>query len=227
MLNQSSQSQESQSQGKGRKTTIVIALLLLLAVVTIGYASLSATLNISGTSKINDNTWEVEPDPTDAIECPQGEVCTINPQDPTNTQPDDGVPVCTDPTDPTTCTDPVGAVIWMDGNTVYFKHVLTEPGDTFTFTTKFTNTGSIDAKIASVTKSSFAANAAQAKFLTYDVTYDDDTAVAADDVLAAGDSHVFKVTVTYRDDISELPTAEEYAAIRNTATLFTVNYEQA
>ena len=231
MLNQSSQSQDNQ--GKGRKTSIVIALLLLLAVITIGYASLSASLNISGTSKIKDNTWNVGPDEhdPDVIVCPTGETCTINPQNedparnPEDLEPDDGEDICTDPADPTTCTPGNGAVIWMDGNTVYFKHVLTEPGDVFTFTTKFTNSGSIDAKVASVSKSALSATAQ--KFLTYDVTYDDDTAVTVGDTLAAGSDHVFKVTVTYRSDISALPTAEEYAAIRETASLFTVNYEQA
>ena len=226
MINQSNQSQESQGQGKSRKTSIVIALLLLLAVITIGYASLSATLNINGTSKIKDNTWNVSPDPNAPIECPSGEVCTINPQDPT-IEPDDGEPVCTDPADPTTCTDPVGAVIWMDGNTIYFKHVLTEPGDTFTFNTTFTNTGSIDAKIASVSKTTWAANSPQAKFLTYTVTYADGSAISTGDALAAGASHDFKVTVTYKSDIDALPTAAEYNEIKSTATLFTVNYEQA
>ena len=224
MLNQKNQSQESQ--GKGKKSSIVIALLLLLAVVTIGYASLSATLNISGTSKIKDNTWEVEPDEDDpeVIVCATGEVCTINPQnedparDPEDLEPDDGVATTENP-------NPNGSIVWMDGNTVYFKHLLTEPGDSFTFTTKFSNTGSIDAKIASVNKTELTTT--QAKFLTYTVTYDDDTVPAVGDSLAAGADHVFKVTVTYRSDIDALPTAEEFAAINNFASLFTVEYEQA
>ena len=234
MINQSNQSQENQGKGKGKKSSIVIALLLLLAVITIGYASLSATLNINGTPKIKDNTWEVGPaedDPDDPdddpIVCPSGEVCTINPTNPEELEPDDGVKVCTDPDDPNTCNNPVGAVIWTDGNTVYFKHVLTEPGDVFTFTTKFTNTGSIDAKVASVTKTLFADGSPQKKFLTYDVTYADGTAVGEDDYLAAGTSHTFKVTVKYRNDINALPTTEEFNAIKETTTLFTVNYEQA
>ncbi len=210
MLNQSSQSQENQ--GKGRKTSIIIALLLLLAVVTIGYASLSATLNINGTSKIRDNTWNVSPSAND-IECPQGEVCTINPENPTTVNPDDG-----------TGQDPTGAVIWMDGNTIYFKHILTEPGDTFTFTCKFKNNGSINAKVASVTKTELTET--QAKFLTYDVTYADGTPVAANDPLNVDGSHTFKVTVTYKN-VDTLPTPEEYAQIQEFASLFTVNYEQA
>lgn len=217
---------QSQSQGKGKKTSIVIALLLLLAVVTIGYASLSATLNISGTSKIKDNTWEVEPDENDpeVIVCPTGEVCTINPQnedparDPSTLEPDDGVPTTENP-------NPNGAIVWMDGNTVYFKHLLTEPGDSFTFTTKFSNTGSIDAKVASVNKTTLTAT--QAKFLTYTVTYEDGTEVKAGDALAAGADHTFKVTVTYRKDITELPTTAEFNEIKEFASLFTVNYEQA
>ena len=234
MLNQSSQSQDNQ--GKGRKTSIVIALLLLLAVITIGYASLSASLNISGTSKIKDNTWNVGPDERDpdVIVCPTGETCTINPQnedparDPRDLEPDDGEDICTDPADQTTCTPGNGAVIWMDGNTVYFKHVLTEPGDVFTFTAKYTNNGSVDAKIASVSTSELNATAQQ--FLTYTATYEDGTAVQVGDELPAGQSKTFKITVAYKSTVTTLPTEAQLAAINEDGngakSLFTVQYEQ-
>ncbi len=221
---QSVEQKKQQSQKNAKKSTALILLLLLLMMVSIGYAVLSSSLNINGTSTITSNTWDIEADDADVV-CPTGEVCTINPTDPENLTPDDGKVTPTNP-------NPVGAVIWMDGNTVYFKHVLTAPGDVFTFTTEYTNNGTIDAKVANVTTSSLNATAQQ--FMTYNVTYEDGSAIQVGDSLSAGSSVTFKVTVAYKSTVTALPTAEQLALINETAdghtgatSLFTVNYEQA
>ena len=44
---------------KAKKRISVLVLLVLLLAITIGYSALSATLNISGTSKINNARWDV------------------------------------------------------------------------------------------------------------------------------------------------------------------------
>ena len=213
---------------KGKKSVFLMLLAVLLLTITIGFATLSATLNINGTSKIKGNTWEIDGGGDDDIVCPTGQVCTINPDNPDELTPDDGEPVCTDPADPTTCTDPVGAVIWMDGDTIYFKHLLTVPGDVFTFTAKYTNNGSVDAKIASVSTSELNATAQQ--FLTYTATYEDGTAVQVGDELPAGESRTFKITVAYKSTVTTLPTEAQLAAINEDGngakSLFTVQYEQ-
>ena len=213
---------------KGKKSVFLMLLAVLLLTITIGFATLSATLNINGTSKIKGNTWEIDVPDDDDIVCPQGQVCTINPQNPDDVTPDDGTPQCTDPSDPTTCTDPVGAVIWMDGDTLYFKHLLSVPGDVFTFTAKYTNSGSVDAKIASVSTSELNATAQQ--FLTYTATYADGTAVQVGDLLPAGTSKTFKITVAYKSTVQTLPTEAQIAAINEDGagakSLFTVQYEQ-
>lgn len=223
-MQQQMQQQQQQKSSNGKKTSSLIILLLLLMMVSIGYAALSSSLNISGTSTIQETTWSIDSDDSD-IECPSGVKCTVGPDNPETVTPDDGVPTPTNP-------DPVGAVIWMDGNTVYFKHVLTQPGDVFTFTTTFTNNGTIDAKVSNVTTSSL--NATAQRFMTYTVTYADGTEIKTNDLLAAGESATFKVTVAYKRDISALPTAAELALINETAdghtgatSLFTVTYEQA
>ena len=116
----------------------------------------------------------------------------------------------------------------MDGDTVYFKHLLSVPGDVFTFTAKFTNSGSVDAKIASVTTSELNATAQQ--FLTYTATYADGTAVQVGDELPAGQSKTFKITVAYKSTVTTLPTEAQIAAINENGegaqSLFTVQYEQ-
>lgn len=217
-MDQNSIQQQLQQQHKTTKRYFAIIILLLMVMgLSIGYSVLSTSFNINGTSTIKNSTWEISVGNGD-INCPTGDICTINPADPEGTTPD--------------AEGPIGSVIWLDGNTVYFKHILTKPGDVFTFTTKFTNTGSINAKISSVTTSSL--NATAQNFMTYNVTYADGTTVSAGDTLNAGASATFKVTVAYRSDVTTLPTAAELALINETSnghtgatSLFTVNYEQA
>lgn len=208
-------------QKQKKKSFTLIALLLLVTFVSIGYATLSSTLNINGTSTIDNPTWDIEIEDDADIDCPTGEKCTINPSNPESLTPDDG-----------TGDDAKGAIIWMDGNTVYFKHLLVKPGDKFEFTTKFSNNGTIDAKVDTVTKSDL--NATAQRFLTYDVTYANGNAVNSGDLLRAGEEATFKVTVTYKSTVTALPTAEELALINETSqghtgatSLFTVNYVQA
>ena len=221
--NEQMQMQMQKEKNRGKRLSILI-LLLLLMTVSVGYAALSSSLNINGTSTIKGNTWDIDVDDSD-ITCPTGEVCTIDPTDPENVTPDDGQVTPTNP-------DPKGAVIWMDGNTVYFKHVLSVPGEVFNFNVKYTNNGSIDAKVANVTTSSL--NATAQRFMTYNVTYADGSAINVGDSLNAGEEAEFKVTVAYKSDVTTLPTAEELALINETAdghtgatSLFTVTYEQA
>ena len=220
----SQQVQQSQKSNNGKKTMVLILLLLLLMTVTVGYAVLSSSLNISGTSTIKNNTWDIDVNDADIV-CPSGEVCTINPSNPETVTPDDGKVTPTNP-------DPTGAVIWMDGNTIYFKHILTVPGDVFTFNVTYRNNGTIDAKVSDVTTSSL--NATAQNFMTYTVTYADGSAIQANDTLAAGQAATFKVTVAYKSTVTVLPTAAELALINETSdghtgatSLFTVNYEQA
>lgn len=206
-----------------KKGLVLMALLLLVTFISVGYAALSSSLKINGTSTIENPTWDVviDDEDTDAIDCPSGEKCTINPSNPESLTPDDG-----------TGDNAKGAIIWMDGNTVYFKHVLSKPGDSFTFTTKFSNNGTIDAKVDTVTKSEL--NATAQRFMTYDVTYADGSTIKAGDLLKAGQTATFKVVVSYKSTVTTLPTTEELALINETSeghtgatSLFTVNYVQA
>lgn len=161
------------------------------------------------------------PDPID---------CTVNPEKCT-------APNCTiTATETCACTGDktkciVDPQIWMKGNTVYFTHTLTKPGDVFTFDAKFKNDGDLDAVLKTVTKSELNATAKQ--FLDYTVKYVDGSTVTANDALNAGSSATFRVTVSYKDTVTTPPTAAQLALINETAdgnsgatSLFTVEYEQ-
>lgn len=231
------QIQQQNNKSSKKRSMLMLVLLLLLVTVTIGYAVLSATIRINGVSTIKNEVWDIEvPEGTEqdpAIECSEGVVCTIVPDgvDPDTYTPDDGRPVCTTVNNVETCTDPVGGVIWMEGDTVYFKHYLSVPKDKFEFTVDFANKGTIDAKLKGITKTVL--NEAQDKFLTYDVTYADGSAITDGDKLKAGTQTTFKVTITYKD-VATLPTAAELTQINNSTlkgqtgmvSLFTATYEQ-
>lgn len=226
MENQTQQVQQQNQQDKGRKQSLLLLLLLLLVSVTVGYAALSATLNIQGTTTVKNSSWDIG---IPEVECPTGETCTFPPEcegeETCDVTPTD--PTCNPETDP----DCVGGVIWMKGNTVYFKNVLEKPGDVFTFNATFRNNGTIDAKVSNVVKSELNATAQQ--FLTYTVTYADGSTINEGDLLNAGQSVTCKVTVTYKSTVTVLPTEQQLALINEIAeghtgatSLFTITYEQ-
>ena len=218
------QVEEKQKQKNGKKYIAILLLLLILMGVSVGYAALTSSLHINGTSTINNASWEIDANDND-ITCPSGQVCTINPTNPDELTPDDGKVTPSHP-------NPNGAIIWTEGNTIYFKHLLTTPGDIFTFNCKFTNSGTIDAKVSNVTQSSL--NTTAQRFMDYTVTYADGSTIRNGDVLLAGNSASFKVTVSYKSSVTALPTSAELAQINETASghtgatsFFTVTYEQA
>ena len=271
-MEQQIQQNQQQTEGqKSKKSSILILLLLLLVTLTIGYAVLSATLNIMGTSTVKNAEWCVGPKCGDnaceditspqcanpPIECPDSEKCIIldcdhNPTscncDSVTGECDPGPIDCT--TNPEKCmapncevtatntcactTNPEKCIprpeIWMKGNTIHFEHTLVKPGQTFTFNATYTNGGTIDAKVSDVLKNEL--NDTAKDYLTYTVTYSDGSAIANDDVLAAGSSAVFKVTVAYKN-VTTLPDAATLALINETAqgkrgasSFFTVTYAQ-
>ena len=264
------QEQLKEQKQRGRKSASLLLLLILLVTITVGFAVLSTTLAIKGSSTIKGGTaWCVGPQCDDQCEdaenpscgiivCPASEDCEIVD---CNTHPDhctcDSVSnTCTpDPIDcsvtPEKCKKPNCTVtatedcvctasdtnctpnplIWMDGDTIYFDHTLEKPGDVFTFNAKYANTGDIDAKVKNLNKTEMNSTAQQ--YMTYSVTYDDDSAIAVGNELAAGASTYYKVTVAYKSTVTELPDAATLALINETASgrhgaysSFEVNYEQ-
>lgn len=94
---------------------------------------------------------------------------------------------------------------------------LTTPGDSVTYNFDVVNEGTFNAKISSLTiptpvctgngenATTDASNVC--KYLTYTLTYDDDTEVAIDDTLTAGETKKLKLKLTYSSDVTsaELP----------------------
>ena len=174
---------------KSGKKVVLSLLALLLLTITVGYAALSTTLNINGTSKINNATWNV-----------QFKNLTVTPGSVSATK----------------------AATIDSATEIDYNVELIKPGDFYEFTVDVTNTGTIDAKLGEAPILS-GVSAEQDVYTNYTVTYSDDTAINANDKLAAGATKKLKVRVEFDRNItnSQLPTEAQPLNLT-----FAMNYVQ-
>ena len=166
---------------KSGKKVVLSLLALLLLTITIGYAALSTTLNIKGTSKINNASWNVH---FDNLAVTSGSVSATK-----------------------------AAAIDSATTTIDYNVELTKPGDFYEFTVDVTNTGTILNGVSTE----------QDVYTNYTVTYSDNTAIKANDKLAAGATKKLKVRVDFDKNItnSQLPTDAQTLNLT-----FAMNYVQ-
>ena len=160
---------------------ILFSLILILGVV---YSVLQANLQINGTTKITQNSWDVH---FDSIQVTNGSV-------PIGTG-DTGAKI--DPNNPLK---------------VDFEVTLSTPGDFYEFTVDVENDGSIDAMISTLTKSLKVNNVAVETvpdYLTYSVTYEDDSEILEHHLLAKNTKETLKIRLEFKTDIDveDLPGA--------------------
>ena len=239
------QIQEPNKGKKGKKSIFLLVLLLLLVTITIGYAVLSTSFNISGTSKIV-GKWCVGPkcgsgdetcenvatcdDPP--IVCPNND-CIITDCDanPALCNCNQNTGECTGPTsidcsqepaksDPTKCTCDA------HGNCVP-KAQIWLIGDSVYFRNTLLQPGDVftfdttykNGGSIDAKLGSFnksALNATAQQFMTYDVKYSDGSSIVANEALNAGSSKTFRVTVTYKN-VQTLPTPAQLDLINEVA----------
>jgi hypothetical protein len=220
---------------ENKKTIQVLAIVtLLIAVVciSVGFALLSQNLTIEGSAKIIPAKWSVHfvvddgatptPNPVTYTFTPTGGACEGHDTS------------CYDL--PTGETAPTPPTLTRDEFKTY-SCILTKPGDACTYTFDVINDGDIDATISSVNPTSFsaltftgtgataAADVAKVENdVTYTVTWDDGTAIAAGQDLDAGDpAKTIKVAISYNSRTGqELPTAPVTITGRN----LTITYQQ-
>ena len=174
---------------KSNRKFVLLVLALLLFTITVGYAALSTTLNINGTSKINNATWNV-----------QFKNLTVTPGSVSATK----------------------AATIDSATEIDYNVELIKPGDFYEFIVDVTNTGTIDAKLGAAPILS-GVSAEQDVYTNYTVTYIDDTAIHANDKLAAGTTKKLKVRVEFDRNItnSQLPTEAQPLNLA-----FAMNYVQ-
>ena len=91
-------------------------------------------------------------------------------------------------------------------SSVGFSVALNKPGDFYEFTVDVVNDGTIDAMIDSVVKTPNLTEA-QAKYIKYEITYENGESINTNQTLKKGTSTPIKVRVEYRKDLvaSDLP----------------------
>ena len=167
---------------RNQKNTLIMYLILLVGFIVVGYAILQANLQINGTTKIANNTWNVY---FDHIEV-NSESISIG----------DG--------------DSAASIDSNNNCKVDFTISLTTPGDFYEFTVDVVNAGSIDAMIGFLNKELKINNEvvdSTPSYLNYTVTYDDDVEILPKHKLSKNTTETYKVRVEYRKDIDELPDA--------------------
>ena len=118
-------------------------------------------------------------------------------------------------------------------STVEFSTTLNMPGDFYEFVVDVVNAGDIDAMIENVVKTP-ELTADQAKFLKYEITYQNGESITTKQLLAKETSMPIKVRIEYRKDLvaSDLPTGQvvldlalslEYTQSDGTASAVTNN----
>ena len=97
----------------------------------------------------------------------------------------------------------------ITNSTLEFETTLNMPGDFYEFTVDVVNNGSIDAMIENVIKNP-ELTAAQAKYLKYEVSYQNGESISKKQLLAKGTTMPIKVRIEYRKDLtaSDLPTGQ-------------------
>ncbi len=164
-----------------RKIVIIVTIVLLLAI-SIGYAALQSTLNITGTAGINSPTWDIH---WANVQITSGSVNTSNANK---------------------------ATIDAAGTTVNYTVSLPNPGDFYEFTVDAVNAGTIDGMVSTVTsKLNGVTITTLPEYLEYSVKYADGIAVQENHLLAAGESESYRVRVAYKANIeaSQMPTSAQ------------------
>ena len=94
-------------------------------------------------------------------------------------------------------------------STLEFSTTLNMPGDFYEFTVDVVNAGSIDAMIENVVKTP-ELTSEQAKFLKYEITYQNGESITTKQLLAKDTTMPIKVRIEYRKDLvaSDLPTGQ-------------------
>lgn len=175
---------------KGFKILAIVALCVAVAGLSVAYAALSETLNISGTAKVGatSSNWNVH---FNNGSCSKSGGATAGSITASGTQVTLGESTFTAPGDSIVCTFDV-----VNEGTIAAKvGTVTIPA-----AANLTYTGSGAAKAADeeLVKGN----------MEYTITYADGTAIAENDTLAAGATKNLKLTLTYKSSATSLPQAD-------------------
>ncbi len=170
---------------KKKERGVLLLLVVAVLIMTVGFALYATTLNINGTVNVKGSPWNVHYDTSFG----------------------------TNGVSPTTgSVTATSAVINTNDTNFAFTVTLEKPGDFYEATVKAYNEGTVDAILKSITLGGVTAD--QQKYLSYTVTYGEDTYTSTTtgltDTLAAGAKKDVKVRVEYLKSAAQtdLPTED-------------------
>ena len=159
---------------KNKKHKELYFILFLVLFISVGFAYLSAQLDIIGNSTVKTQSWDVH------FETITESTATVS----SGTSSDMGA----------------ASITTGDTTEVTFASSLPLPGDFYEFTVNVVNGGSINAMLSEATNTTLTTD--QQKYLDYTVTYADGSAIAVNDAIHAGKSVTLKIRVEYKKNIS-------------------------
>ena len=157
-----------------KRNIILIALLFFVVAVSIGYAFLSSTLNITGTANVTNQTWDVHFENIANATASSSDVTVVTPAyieeaDSEHTPADE-----------------------TDDKTVKFTVTFKKPNDSYTFNVDVVNDGTLPAKVHEIIKTIPAGDATT--YLNYTVSN-----LSEDEVIQPNTSKTLTVTASMKD----------------------------
>ena len=205
--------------------TTLVGLIFSIVTLTVVYASLSTTLNISGSSDVVASTWDVHLENGQfTISIPSiDDVGGNGSPTPVNNVYDDYkvVPLAT--SEPVSgCSSGTDCINYMSGTSgSFYTAPLSKPGDFKAISFDVVNGGGIDAKLDGFVLNGI--SSAQDVYLNYYILYSDGYTPKSGDVLTAGSTKSMVLVIEFDDSISssQLPTTDQSLDLS-----FTLNYVQ-
>ena len=172
---------------RDRRESLIMTTIIMVSLLILGYAYLTATLNVKGDSTILESSWDIH---WENVVVTSGSVS--------------GEQVTQ------------AATITNNQTTVSYRIKLREPGDFYEFTVDAVNDGSMDGMISvlsSTVNNTPISNLPS--YLTYSVTYFDDIAITQNQILPSRSADTYKVRIEYKENIqpSDLPSSQVSLAL--------------
>ena len=183
-----------------KKNSFVLLLLVLLLGIGLGYALLTQTLNIIGSTTIANSTWDIH---FDNVQVTEGSVSL-----------EEG--------------DSAASIDQNNNTIVNYAVTLNLPGDYYEFTVDVVNAGTIDGMVGEVISNynnvPISTTNPLPDYLIYSVTYEDGVEIEENHLLEAGDTDTYRVRVEFDSAV----TGDNLPSDTQTLNLsFGVEYVQA
>lgn len=172
---------------RGIRIVAIVAICVAVIALSIGYAAVSQSLKVNGTTKLKGSSWNVQftnlVKPTVENGGLLGSASEVSST--------------------------------LTGTNLSFSANLILPGDSITYRFSVTNAGNIDAKL-SATPVLTGLDSAKEQSVLYTMTYEDGSAIQENDLLNAKETKNIVLTVTFNQAATSVPSADTELSLSTT-----------